>query len=382
MNFRDSDEEHAFRLRLRKWLEENRPTEDEPTVDSERERFLAEWHHRLSEGGWLGLGWPVELGGQGLPDGYEAIVDEELARADAPAKPAVVNYLGRSIAAFGSEALKARFLPRLLDGTERWCEGFSEPGAGSDLASLRTRAVRDGELYRVTGHKIWTSDGVWADWCVVLARTDPDAPKHKGISALIVDMHAPGVTVQPIVQITGKRDFCEVFFDDVEVPADRMVGSPGDGWAFVMQTLAYERGPGDLGFIANFARDLDRLERQVAGEDASPGLRLKVAQAYVDIEVLRQQTARSLSLRAANAPPGPESSIGKLLMTRTEQSLQHVAMEVYGGAPLLGDQAETLGDYLFSRGQSIMGGTEQIQKNIVAQRLLGMPKEPVPPSER
>lgn len=374
MNFRDTDDERAFRESLRTWLAANRPTGPLPSDDHERERYLADWHHRLSEGGWLALSWSEELGGRGLPDRYEAIVDEEIAAAEAPAKPAVVGYLGRAIAEFGSEEIRSRFLPGLLDGTERWCEGFSEPGAGSDLASLRTRGALDGGTYRVNGHKIWTSDAMFADWCLLLVRTEPDLPKHRGISALVVDMKSPGVTVEPIVLITGKREFCEVFFDDVKVERDHLVGQPGDGWAFAMRTLAYERGPGDLGFTANFARDLARLERHAAENALSPSLRTRIAQCFVNLEVLRLQTAYSLSARRSDEPPGPETSVGKLLMTRAEQDLQHTTMDVYGASPILGEDDETLEDYLFSRGQSIMGGTEQIQKSIVAQRLLGMPR--------
>lgn len=374
MKFQDTDEERAFRENLRGWLTVNKPTEPLPDDDEARERYLADWHNRLFRGGWLALSWDENLGGRGLADSYEGIVDEEIARAAAPAKPAVVGYLGRAIAEFGDEDIRRRFLPGLLDGTERWCEGFSEPGAGSDLASLRTRGTLHGDTFLVNGHKIWTSDALFADWCLLLLRTEPDLPKHRGISALIVDMASPGVTVEPIQLITGKREFCEVFFDDVEVPKEHLVGRPGEGWAFAMRTLAYERGPGDLGFTADFARDLTRLEAFASEHELSPSLRSRIAQCFVNLEVLRLHTAASLSERCSGEPPGPETSIGKLLMTRVQQDLQRTAIDVYGAPAVLGDNEGALENYLFSRAQSIMGGTEQIQKNIVAQRVLGMPR--------
>ena len=381
MNFGEDEAERAFRLSLRSWLEVHGEPANDPPDDETRERYLAAWHNKLYRGGWLGLSWPAALGGRDLPDCYESIVDQELARANAPAKPAVVNYLGRALAAFGGKDLLSRYLPGLLNGTQRWCEGFSEPGAGSDLASLRTKATLDGDVYRVTGHKIWTSDASFADWCVVLARSEPALPKHKGISVFIVDMHAPGVTVKPIVQITGRKEFCEVFYDDVLVPRDHLVGVPGDGWPFAMLTLAYERGPGELGYVANFERTLRRLEGLCAAQ-LDPILSLKVAQAFVDVSVLRAQTSRALGLRKPGSIPGPEASLGKLLMTRVEQSLHHVALEAFGATALLGEEGMVLHDYLYSRAQSIMGGTEQIQKTIVAERLLNMPRVPTGTTSR
>lgn len=381
MNFEDTPEEAAFRRTLRDWLAEHAPTGSSPLGGAERARFWAAWHRALFQGGWMGLSWPVEVGGRGLSPVHEAILADEVGAAGAPPVPHV-GFLGRALLHFGTDAQRRRHLPGLLSGAEVWCQGFSEPGAGSDLAALSTRADRDGEGgdYIVHGRKVWTSDAAWADRCLLLARTDPTAGRHQGISALIVDMRAPGVTVRPIRQINGDEEFNEVLFDGVRVPADAVVGRPGQGWQIAMTTVSYERGPADVGFSSRYGRTIRDLEAAARERGAvGPATRRDLARAYVHTEVLRLHVLRGLSHRLSGGAPGPESSVDKLLSTRTEQLLHHVAMDLHGSAPLLGGQGEVLFDYLYSRAASIAGGTAQIQRSIVAEKLLGLPRPPPPP---
>ena len=220
MDYRDDTSEAAFRAELRAWIETHRPRDPEPQFGEERARFWERWHHALYEGGWMGLSWPTEYGGRGLPATHEAILNDEIGRAGAPPVPHV-GFLGRAMLHFGSDEQRRRYLPALLSGEENWCQGFSEPGAGSDLAALATRGVVDGDDYVVDGQKVWTSDAAWADLCLLLLRTEPDEPRHRGISALVVPMDLPGITIQPILQIDGDAEFNEVFFDSVRVPRQR-----------------------------------------------------------------------------------------------------------------------------------------------------------------
>ena len=388
MDFRDSPAEAAFRAEFRAWLARHAPKEPVPLHGPPRARFLGRWHRALYEGGWMGLSWPVEYGGKGLPAVYEAIFNEEIGAAGAPPAPHV-GFLGRALLHYGTEEQRAAYLPGLLSGEQVWCQGFSEPGAGSDLAALSTRAELcefDGDPqggYLINGQKVWTSDAAWADLCLLLVRTDPAAPRHRGISAVIVDMHAPGVEVRPIVQVNGDTEFNEVFFTDVKVPVSALVGRPGQGWEIAMTTVAYERGPTDVGFSSRYARVLTELEGRAraaaeAGRPLDASLRLELARAHVQVAVLRAHVLRSLSARAGGKAPGPEGSVDKLLATRTEQMLHHVAMDVAAelgdAAPLVGAEPAVLSDYLYSRGASIAGGTRQIQLGIVAERLLGLPR--------
>jgi len=362
-----------FRNELRAWLAEHAPREPVPLHGEERARYGAVWHRSLHQGGWMGLSWPEAYGGRGFPAVYEAVLNDEIGRAGAPAAPHV-GFLGRALLHHGTEGQRRRFLPSLLSGEEVWCQGFSEPGAGSDLAALSTRAVLLGDHYLVNGQKIWTSDAAWADWCLLLVRTDPDAPKHRGISALVVDMATPGIEVRPIVQINGDTEFNEVFFTDVAVPVDAVVGAPGDGWRIAMTTVGYERGPADVGFSSRYARLLAELVALARANGVDEQQRLALARAHVQVEVLRAHVNRSLARRDDGAVPGPEGSVDKLLSTRTEQLLHHTAMDLFGAAPLTGDGAEVLSAYLYSRAASIAGGTSQIQRTIVAERLMGMPR--------
>jgi len=374
VNFEDTAAEAAFRSTLREWLTEHAPRGPRPLGGTERAGFWRAWHRSLFGGGWLGLSWPQEYGGRGLSPVYEAILADEVGAVGAPPIPHA-GFLGRALLHYGTPDQRRRYLPGLLSGEEAWCQGFSEPGAGSDLAALATRAEPDDAGYVVSGQKVWTSDAAWADRCLLLARTDPAAERHHGISVLIVDMRATGVTVRPIRQINGDEEFNEVFFDQVRVPADQVLGRPGQGWRIAMTTVSYERGPADVGFSSRYGAAIRQLAAAAAERPGTQATRRALARAYVHTEVLRLHVLRSLSDRSADGPPGPESSVDKLLSTRTEQLLHQVAMDVHGAAPLLGERGEVLFDYLYSRAASIAGGTSQIQRSIVAERLLGLPRE-------
>jgi alkylation response protein AidB-like acyl-CoA dehydrogenase len=372
MDFEDSPEEHAFRRRLRAWLVDHNP---HVTYGSnEYWEAMPQWHQSLHEAGFFGIGWPTEYGGVDLPPVYNVIVDEELADAEAPARPSL-GFKVVGIMHHGSQDIQQKILPGMISGADRWCQGFSEPDSGSDLASLRTRAVRDGDEYVISGHKIWTSYSDLADWCFLLARTDPGVPKHKGISAFAVPMNDPGVKQIPLKMINGNvRDFGEVMFDNVRVPATNMIGAPGDGWALAMTMVAHEREPHEIGFAARFAKTANQLTAIVSddpGRFASEQLR-DLAWAIIEADMLQRHVSRRLSERLDGISHGAEGSIDKLLMIWTEQTVGHAALAI-GRAPHDGRNPAMFNTYLYSRSASVMGGTEQIQRNLVASRVLGLP---------
>jgi alkylation response protein AidB-like acyl-CoA dehydrogenase len=366
-------------MKFRTWLAEHAPREPIPVEPDERADFLNAWHRKLYAAGYVGLSFPTDYGGQGLPDTYEAIYNDELGAAGAPPGPAMA-HIANAIRLYGSEEQKKRHLPGLLSSQIRWCQGFSEPGAGSDLANLSTRAEAvesNGRIksYRLSGQKIWTSDAVWSDWCLLLARSEPGSQRHKGISIFLLPMKTPGVETRVVVTSSGTREFAEVFLDGAEVSAEEMLGEPGQGWAIAMSLLGYERGPADIGWVSRFARTLRLLEdeaRSGSGRQES-ALQASLARAYVDLRSLQVQVQRTLSGRKDGSIPGPEGSVDKLLMTRSDQSLHHVMMDLRGAAPLL-DEGLELDLYFWSRSQSIFGGTAQIQRDIVAQRVLRLPR--------
>lgn len=360
MDFRDSREEAAFRDRLRTWLAARAGTF--PTSGDDYWARQGDWHRALHSAGFFGLSWPREYGGQELPPVYDVILDEELARAGAPARPSL-GYLVQGLGRHGSEDLRRRFLPGMIDGTQRWCQGFSEPGAGSDLASLTTTATRDGDDYVVHGHKVWTSYSDVADWCLLLARTDQDAPRHRGLSAFVIAMHQPGVEQRPLTMMNGvTTEFGQVLFDGATVPAHQMVGAPGEGWALAMTIVGHEREPAELGYSARYGKLVRDLTSRTPGPAPS-----ELAWAVVQTEMLRLHVRRRLSERLDGVAHGPEGSLDKLLMTWVEQSVGHAALAVGGTR-----DPELLSAYLYSRAQSVMGGTSQIQKNIIASRILGL----------
>ncbi|BBX91465.1 acyl-CoA dehydrogenase family protein [Mycolicibacterium boenickei] len=363
MDFRDSTEEAAFRDRLRPWLAENAAS-FKASGDDYWAR-MGEWHQALYTAGFFGTSWPKEFGGQDLPPVYDVIVDEELARAGAPPRPSL-GYLVVGLGHHGSKELQQRFLPGMINGTERWCQGFSEPGAGSDLASLTTTATRDGDNYIINGHKIWTSYSDVADWCLVLARTDKDVARHKGISAFIVSMHQDGIEQRPLQMINGvTTEFGQVAFDGAVVPASNMVGEPGDGWRLAMTVVSHEREPSTLGYSARYGKLVREMASRVEGSGGK--VPEDLAWAGVQAEMLRLHVRRRLSEQLDGLKHGPDGSLDKLLMTWVEQSVGHAALAVTGTK-----DPELLEAYLYSRAQSVMGGTSQIQKNIIASRILGL----------
>jgi alkylation response protein AidB-like acyl-CoA dehydrogenase len=387
VDFRDTPEEHDFRVELRRWIEGQRPIPPIPEDDEGRIAYLSALQSRMYAAGLSALSFPVEYGGRGLPPEYEAILLEEMGSVGLPSAWHY-GYIARVILLYGNEEQKRRFLPPAFSGEERWCQGFSEPGAGSDLGALTTRAHLDGDSYVVNGQKVWTTEAKWADWCFLLARTDPEAPTHRAMSCFIVPIDAPGLTVRPFRQITGAMEFAELFFDDVRVPVSARVGEAGEGWRIAMSTVSFERGPGDVGYIADLRRTIGRLTDVVragdpgGGTEASPapaGNReraLRLAQSIVDVEVLRVHVLRSLSRRTAGLATEVDASVDKLLMVRTEQALGHAELDLHGAGVLTGEEPEALHDYLWSRAASVYGGSEQIQRTIVATRLLGLPRGP------
>ena len=387
MDFRDSPEEHEFRTELRRWIEGERPIPPIPEDDEGRIAYLSGLQSLMHAAGLSALSFPVEYGGRGLPPEYEAILLDEMGSVGLPSAWHY-GYVARVILLYGNEEQKRRFLPPAFSGEERWCQGFSEPGAGSDLGALTTRAHLDGESYVVNGQKVWTTEAKWADWCLLLVRTDPEAPTHRAMSCFIVPIDAPGLTVRPFRQITGAMEFAELFFDDVRVPVSARVGEAGEGWRIAMSTVSFERGPGDVGYIADLRRTIGRLTEVVraghraGGTEASQapaGNReqaLRLAQSIVDVEVLRVHVLRSLSRRTAGLATEEDASVDKLLMVRTEQALGHGELDLHSAGVLTGEEPEALHDYLWSRAASVYGGSEQIQRTIVATRLLGLPRGP------
>jgi alkylation response protein AidB-like acyl-CoA dehydrogenase len=381
-----TDEE--FRGTVRQWLADNLTGEFAALAgkggSGSGHELVAErlaWERRLGEGGWIGLGWPAADGGRGLPWTQQVIFYEEYARAGAPGRAGHIGeqLLGPALLMFGTAEQKARFLPGILSGTQMWCQGYSEPGAGSDLAAVRTSAqLRDGE-WHLNGQKIWTSLAHVADWCFVLARTDQAAERHRGLSYLLVPMHQPGIEVRPIRQLTGTSEFNEVFFDDARTDAGAVVGATGDGWRVAMGTLGVERGVSTVGQQMGFQREFESVlaAARANGSIGDPEIAARIADAWIGLQVLGC-TARATLGAAPGAAPGTEASIAKLLWAPWHQRLGELAVDVAGAsATLTGpgyglSQAQRL--FLFTRADTIYGGSSEIQRNIVAERRLGLPR--------
>ncbi len=395
MDFSFTPQEERFRQELRAWLEANLPPgwgtpEFRMPRGEARLRFLKDWQRKLYEAGYLGLAWPKEYGGRGASMIEMAIFNEEMARAEAPAP---LNQLGLSMAGptiivHGTEEQKRRYLPKILSCEEIWCQGFSEPNAGSDVASIRTRAELRGDEFVVNGQKIWTSLAHVADWCMLLVRTDPDAPKHRGLSYLLVDMHSPGITVRPLRQMTGDAEFNEVFFEDVRVPRQNLVGGLNEGWRVALTTLMNERGTASFGTQARFKIILDNLvglarKSLVNGRPAlkDPLMRQQLAQHYIDVELLKYNCFRNFTRLLRGETPGPEGSILKLHWSELNQRMQETAMALEGPysqlmreSPWAVESGRWQYHYLRSRANTIEAGTSEIQRNILAERVLGLPK--------
>ena len=377
MDYRENREEADFRSRVHAWLQDNAPRgwREATTTEAQMGQLMRSWQLKLYDGGFVGLSWPREYGGHGLSATYEAILNDELGRADTP-RISFHNYLGRAIFTYGTEAQKQRFLPPMLRGDVQWCQGFSEPGAGSDLAALRTHAELRGDHYVVNGQKMWTSGAQHADWCVLLVRTDREAAKHRGITCLLTSAKTPGITIRPIRISDGQPETCEMFFDDVKVPVDQQIGESGAGWRIAMTVLAFERGPADVGLIATYQTALRRLEALAAerGLLRERETRKAIARAYVLGEALRLNVVEQLSQRNAGKPPGPDGSVARLLLTQAEQAIRQLELELCGADAITGADEEAFASYLRSRTISIFGGTSEIQKNILANQVLGMPR--------
>ncbi len=361
-----------------------------PRTLGQRIEALRRWQARCYEAGYVGRAWPREFGGGGGPAAEQIVIDQELAAAGAPEFVNVVglDVLGPSLLRFGSDQQRRRYIPAILSAEEIWCQGFSEPEAGSDLAALRTRAVEGDDHFVVSGQKTWVSWGQFARWCGVLARTEDTTPKHRGISMLIVDMDSPGVELRPMTQITGHAEFCELFLDDVVVPKANLLAGRGDGWKIAMHTLGHERGTAALPRQVKLRTWLDRAvrvaaERTLDGEPLidDPEAQVALARALIGIEVLRHHAYRTVGEFLNGGAVGPDSSSVKLLMADAEQRLAATALEVLGPTLQHGDPDDLAENdfwyetYLYSRAATVYGGTQQIQRNIIADRVLGLPQE-------
>ncbi|MBF6548414.1 acyl-CoA dehydrogenase family protein [Nocardia brasiliensis] len=338
------------------------------------------WDRHLAAAGWTCLGWPEEYGGRAASVRQQVIFHEEYAKANAPARVSHVGeeLLGPTVLAFGTQAQRDRFLPGIRTVSELWCQGYSEPGAGSDLAAITTSARRDGDEWSINGQKIWTSLAHVADWCFVIARTEPGSTRHHGLSYLLVPMNQPGIDVRPIIQLTGTSEFNEVFFDDARTAADLVVGEPGDGWRIAMGTLTFERGISTLGQQIRFARELADVEAlaQRTGAAADPLIAERIDRAWVGLRVLRAHAIRTM--QGAGVTDGGQASVAKLLWANWHRGLGELAMAVLGPAGLVADE-DDLNEwqrlYLFTRADTIYGGSNEVQRNIIAERVLGLPRE-------
>jgi alkylation response protein AidB-like acyl-CoA dehydrogenase len=371
-----SPSEEAFRDELRAWLIGNHPGR-EPDGDLAGFEFRRGWQRRLHESGWAGVSWPREYGGRGATLVEQAIYNEEFVRAQAPSAANVLGLAmgGPTVIAHGTEEQKRRYLEPILSASEIWCQGFSEPGSGSDLASVKTRGVRDGDGWVVTGQKVWTTLAQHAKWCMLVARTDPDAPKHQGLTYFLMDMEQDGVQVRPLRQITGEAEFNELFIEEARVPDENIIGGEGNGWAVAITTLMHERATLAFGLqiaVKLALRELMGLVRE-SGATGDPLVRDRLAQLYIEAEVLRLNAYRGLSAIMRDGVPGPEGSLGKWQWAEVNQALTELAMDLRGPRAVLHDDTWTF-RFLRARANSIEGGTTEILKNIVAERVLGLPR--------
>ena len=372
MDLRDTPEEAAFRAELRSWIGDNL------TDDVRSGRFEdagRDWSRKLHEAGYSGLTWPKEYGGGGAPYSHQAIFLEEMARAEAPPHLGVIGLgmAGPTIIAHGTEEQKARYLEKILSTEEIWCQGFSEPGAGSDLSAVRTSARLDGDRFVVNGQKVWSSFAHIADWCILVTRSDPESERHAGLTYLLVDMHAPGVEVRPLRQITGEAEFNEIFFSDVEVPVENVVGEIGGGWQVAMTTLLHERGTLGFALVAGLESQIRKLIALAKERGATEVQRDAIAHEWIALQGVRYTNYRSLATLMKTGIPGPEGSGAKLWWSEANQRVTKLALE------LLGPEAQLAGGYwqhqqLRSRGNTIEAGTSEILRNIIAERVLGLPR--------
>ncbi len=391
MDLRDRPEDEAFRKEVRTWLRDHvvgafaaldgRGGSGDETFGFE---IRLEWERVLAADGWTCLGWPTEWGGRGASIAQQVIFNEEYVTAKAPGRVSILGegLIGPTILHYGTHEQKARFLPPIVAGTELWCQGYSEPNAGSDLANVQTKAVLEGGEWVITGQKVWTSLAHQSDWCFVVCRTEPGSRRHRGLSYLLVPMDQPGVEVRPITQLTRTSEFIEVFFDGARTAEANVLGEVGDGWRVALATLAFERGVALLGHQVSFRRELDHLVQtaRARGRTTEPVLRQRLARAYAELEILRFNTLRSLSSIDGPVAP-PEASIIKLYWSSWHRGLGELAMDVLGMAGTVVEEPPYELDafqrtFLFSRSETIYGGSNEIQKNIIGERVLGLPAEP------
>ena len=392
MDLRFTEEDESFRREVAEWMNDNLRGEfaavkgrggpgDEHAMFDERRA----WERKLAEGGWTCVGWPKEHGGRDLSLMQQVIFFEEYARAGGPGRVGHIGetLLGPTIIAFGSDEQKKRFLPKIVSGDELWCQGYSEPNAGSDLANVQTKAVLDGGQWRITGQKVWTSLAQWSEWSFVICRTDPDGSSHRSLSYLLVPMDQPGIEIRPIVQMTGDSEFSEVFFEDARTDAANVVGEVNGGWKVAMGTLAFERGASTLGQQLHFQYELDEVMRiaEANGAADDPVMRQRLADAWVGLRIMRFNTLRMLSSSIDGKELGREGMITKLYWATWHRDLGKLAMDVLGsageiaeGEPYELSKLQRL--FLFTRSDTIYAGTNQIQRNIIGERALGLPREP------
>ncbi len=396
MDFEYSPEQEAFRAEVRAWLEANFPRElkiDDPMderIAPNREIFekRREWQKKLAAAGWVGIDWPKAYGGRAANLMEQVIFDEEYFRVGAPILPSYLGVwlLGPTLMHWGTEEQKKKYLPRILPAADVWCQGYSEPGAGSDLAGLATRAELKGDYFVINGQKVWTSGAQYADRMFLLARTDPDAPKHKGISYLLLDnMHAPGLEVRPLITMNGHHHFNEVFFDNVQIPKENLVGPLNEGWKVAVTTLAFERRIADGGGQAAQVRRLAELARRVriGGRPAwdHEWVRQDLSQFMIECEAMKYTRLRSLTRQLKGLPPGPEGSTLKLFGSELGVRIARFASELLGPYATMAEPAALVPDaprwesrLLSSRQYTIAGGTSEVQRNILGERQLGLPK--------
>ena len=395
MDLNLTPQELAFRDDLRTWLAANLAPDwrnEYTKIHGQREQFeyLRAWQRKIYDGGWAGIAWPKEYGGRGASLMEQVIFTEEMAKVGAPNMPGVLGLqlVGPTTITYGTEAQKARYLRTILSGEEIWCQGFSEPNAGSDLAALRTEAKLEGDHFIVNGQKVWTSYGWASDWCELVVRTDTDAPKHKGLTVLLVDMHSPGVDVRPLRQMTGESEFNELFFTNVKVPVENVLGKVNDGWNVAIGTLMHERATLGAGIQIVIKRSFERIVQlaktvmrngRPAVED--PMIRQKLAQCYADLEIMRLNQMRAYSKMTAGGTPGADGSLQKIFWSELNQRFQQVAQEVLGsygqltkGGNYSIDDGIWTYNYLRARGNTIEAGTSEIQRLIVGHFVLGLPK--------
>jgi alkylation response protein AidB-like acyl-CoA dehydrogenase len=404
-------EAEDFRVEIRAWLEENLPKgwfdPGFEMSDDERAAFNAEWPQKLFEGGWICATWPNEYGGKGLTTMQGVVLSEEFARAKAPMRGDFFGdtLVGPTLLQWGTEEQKKEFLPGILKGQTRWCQGFSEPNSGSDLASLKTTAVLDGDEWVINGQKVWTTQGHHADYCFLLTRTDQDAPKHAGISYVLVPMRQPGIEVRGITQPDGTAEFCEVFFTNARAPKDNVVGGVNNGWKVANSTLAFERGQSATTGWRRFAEEY-RIMVEMATERGvldDPAIRQRLMQYYTKIQILRINGLRNLTSAVSGAKDMGTAVLGatnKMFWSEMHQRAMELALDILGAEAMLIDAGPTasswpatagrdkrrdgypvstmMSQFFFSRSETIWGGTSQIQRNIVGERVLGLPKEPKP----